>query len=209
MSSFDRSRYRLSQGIPPNWEHALQVYGFSSAVSETIGFALFRDEKFEFVKRAGVAGAQGGALLFNEREDDGALKRQVVVKYYQDSRAEPGSLSGVGSFSDDDSMDLDDSGDSNDIVSGGSINDEAANGEFDALNELRGAKHIIQLLNPGKAVLGKRLALFMEYVGHGDLGSALDKFTKRRQRIPNRILWSLFLCCEYRLLLRNTVIDRV
>ncbi len=150
--------YGPIQPIPPRFEGVLQ--DFNESASQVI-FALQSSPRFEFVRRVGDDGAQGGALLYIERQDGGTFLRQLIVKYYDTD------------------------------------GDNDADDEFNVLTQLRGSEHIVQLLGPGRAELGGRIALFMEYVAHGELETVLDRFSQRRQSIPNRTLWSIFLCCVW------------
>lgn len=167
MTSIGLSRYKPTKSIPPRIEGLLE--NFSDSASKAI-VALQTQPRFEFVKRVGREGTQGGALLFHERQDDGTFLRQIVAKYY---------------IVEEEDWDEED--------------DEFANAdairEFDVLTKLRGAEHIVQLLGPGRVRLGERIGLLVEFVGHGDLGTVLDRFAQSHQPIPNRLLWSLFLCC--------------
>ncbi|KAI0010775.1 hypothetical protein F4779DRAFT_638404 [Xylariaceae sp. FL0662B] len=61
------------------------------------------------------------------------------------------------------------------------------------LRAVRGAKHVIRLLYSGPEVLS-RMSLVTGYVEHGDWGTVLARFIMKRERIPNRILWGVFLC---------------
>ena len=42
--------------------------------------------------------------------------------------------------------------------------------------------------------LGNAVAL--EYIGHGTLDSAIDRFVEKDVRIPERFIWNVFLCCK-------------
>ncbi|KAI0023920.1 hypothetical protein F4780DRAFT_776150 [Xylariomycetidae sp. FL0641] len=70
----------------------------------------------------------------------------------------------------------------------------AAQREFDMLERLRGAQHIVQLVGPGRAEVNGRLVIVMEFVGHGTLRAMLERFQDRGRGVPERILWCIFLC---------------
>ncbi|CAJ2509664.1 Uu.00g146900.m01.CDS01 [Anthostomella pinea] len=98
---------------------------------------FLQDERFEYVQLAGTPGAQGGALLYNERNLDGSFLRQLIVKYYNsedDTKAE-----------------------------------QEAEQEANILTQLIGAEPVVQLVDSGGTLLGDRLGLVQEYIGHGTL----------------------------------------
>lgn len=63
------------------------------------------------------------------------------------------------------------------------------------LQSLRGAEHIIQLLYSGPAKFFRR-SLVVEYVEHGQWEDVFERAYKADRRIPNRMLWGIFLCCN-------------
>lgn len=69
--------------------------------------------------------------------------------------------------------------------------------ELAFLTMLSGAEHIIQLIGDGQASIEPYgIALLLEYVGHGDLSNLIHRVKGGDVQIPNRLLWSFFLCCE-------------
>ncbi|KAI1410364.1 kinase-like protein [Hypoxylon sp. FL1857] len=80
--------------------------------------------------------------------------------------------------------------------------DETGNGheilenEIDWLRRLRGAPHVVQMLNidPNPFESLSRPTLFLEYVRFGTLAHFIDRASARDRPIPNRVLWSFFTC---------------
>ncbi|OTA96581.1 hypothetical protein M434DRAFT_27727 [Hypoxylon sp. CO27-5] len=61
------------------------------------------------------------------------------------------------------------------------------------LKSVRGAEHIVRLLYSNLLAFSHR-AIVIEYVEHGHWEDILGRFISGGQRIPNRILWGVFLC---------------
>lgn len=68
---------------------------------------------------------------------------------------------------------------------------------------LRGAEHIVQLItcteNPLLHQTGSDwhpMTMILEHVEHGDLGQLMNRLRRAKQKLPVRMLWSLFLCCR-------------
>ncbi|KAI5926785.1 hypothetical protein F4810DRAFT_707326 [Camillea tinctor] len=72
--------------------------------------------------------------------------------------------------------------------------DLATLNEIQHLTAVRGAEHIVRLLCSVPDVPGlDRAAFVMDYVEHGTWGDALARVRAVNQRIPNRMLWGIFL----------------
>ncbi|KAI1748476.1 hypothetical protein F4782DRAFT_534449 [Xylaria castorea] len=122
---------------------------------------------FEFVRRLGL-GSGAVALLFKEfeREAPGTKKRNVVVKF---------------AFSEYEHRNE-------------HADDEIEN-ELRWLTMLQGAEHIVEIL--GHEVDRSKVsrpALVLEYVEYGSIQDLCKRMTARNIRVPNRVLWSMFLC---------------
>lgn len=67
---------------------------------------------------------------------------------------------------------------------------------------LRGAKHIVRILSDNTPDFGMGPTTFpgksmvMEYLEHGSMRRLIDKLSTLAHPLPNRILWSIFLCCR-------------
>ncbi|KAI1501705.1 kinase-like domain-containing protein [Biscogniauxia marginata] len=76
--------------------------------------------------------------------------------------------------------------------------DETFLNEVQHLTAVLGAEHIVRLLyvgpmpNPGRDL--SRYAFVMDFVEHGTWVDILIRFTEEGKKIPNRILWGVFLC---------------
>lgn len=62
---------------------------------------------------------------------------------------------------------------------------------------------IVQHIGPGLFTYGSSAsqnannAMMLEYVGHGTVRSAVIRFIQKRCRIPERMIWGIFLCCRF------------
>lgn len=114
----------------------------------------------------------GQALLINERDDLGLLLRKLAVKF-GNSR----------------------------------LDDVDLRREIGVLNQLRGSAHIVQIVaaedipvpvdsssgnQKGKRL--KRPVLVTEYLQNGTLDEFMNRVIDNGHEVPNRILWSIFLC---------------
>ncbi|TRX93607.1 hypothetical protein FHL15_005579 [Xylaria flabelliformis] len=73
--------------------------------------------------------------------------------------------------------------------------DDELKNELRWLKILQGAEHIVGLL--GQELDGSKVsrpALVLEYVEYGSIQDLCKRMTKRNIRVPNRVLWSMFLC---------------
>ncbi|KAK7745731.1 RNA-splicing factor [Diatrype stigma] len=109
------------------------------------------------------------ALLINERDELGLLVRRLSVK-----------------------------------LGNSRLDDEDLKGEIKWLNKLRGSAHIVQIVaakdipvDPGQGPRGRRNArpvLVTEFMQNGTLDEFFNRVMDSEEEIPNRILWSIFLC---------------
>jgi len=70
------------------------------------------------------------------------------------------------------------------------------------LKQLEGAQHIIRLLafEVDKTKVS-RPATVLEYAENGDIHGFYEKAAEEEMNVPNRVLWSMFLCRKYPILL--------
>ncbi|KAI1412808.1 kinase-like domain-containing protein [Hypoxylon sp. FL1857] len=71
--------------------------------------------------------------------------------------------------------------------------EESILNEEQHLRSMQGSEHIVQLLYSGPLGFHHR-AIVIEYIENGHWEDILERFIVGGQRIPNRILWGLFLC---------------
>ncbi|KAI0128060.1 kinase-like protein [Hypoxylon sp. NC0597] len=73
---------------------------------------------------------------------------------------------------------------------------EILENEIEWLKRLRGAPHIVQMLelDPNPFDKLSRPTLITEYVENGTLLELIDRCSYRQRPIPNRILWAFFAC---------------
>ncbi|RYP04777.1 hypothetical protein DL765_010064 [Monosporascus sp. GIB2] len=64
--------------------------------------------------------------------------------------------------------------------------------ELQILDALRGAERLFTFRSSGSESLGN--ALILEYIGHGTLHASILRFLEKRRRIPERLIWGVFLC---------------
>ncbi|KAI0975383.1 hypothetical protein F4678DRAFT_457663 [Xylaria arbuscula] len=120
-----------------------------------------------FVRRLGL-GTGAVALLFKESEDEpsGIKERNIAVKF---------------AFSEYEHRNA-------------QADDELEN-ERHFLTLLQGAEHIVKVLGyevDRSSV--SRPVLVLDYVGYGSIQDLCKRMTVRDIRVPNRVLWSMFLC---------------
>ncbi|RYP42115.1 hypothetical protein DL767_000480 [Monosporascus sp. MG133] len=74
--------------------------------------------------------------------------------------------------------------------------DASVANEVKHLAAVRGAEHIVRLLyeGPTAAQVLSRRTLVEDFEEHGDWETILGRFIAAGRRIPNRILWGVFLC---------------
>ncbi|KAI0114618.1 kinase-like domain-containing protein [Hypoxylon sp. NC0597] len=65
--------------------------------------------------------------------------------------------------------------------------------EDEHLKSVRGAEHTVRLLYSNILAFSHR-AIVIEYIEHGHWEDILGRFISGGQRIPNRVLWGVFLC---------------
>ncbi|KAI1761583.1 kinase-like protein [Hypoxylon sp. FL1150] len=70
--------------------------------------------------------------------------------------------------------------------------------EKNFLRRLRGNKHIVESLdipnNPLSAHIDEESWMIQEYIPRGDLYTFMQRVREQRPKLPQRLLWSLFLC---------------
>ncbi|KAI5925938.1 kinase-like domain-containing protein [Camillea tinctor] len=122
----------------------------------------------EYVRPLGK-GSAAGALLFNDLEKQTPNKRvlrRVVVKY------------AFAEYENRNKM----------------ADDEIRN-EFRWLRKLGGPEHIVQLITcEVDEEQIPRPALVLEFLEGGDVGQLCLKLRRAKRDMPNRVLWSIFLC---------------
>ncbi|KAI8953137.1 kinase-like domain-containing protein [Xylaria longipes] len=126
-----------------------------------------KHHNFEFERRLGL-GSGAVALLFKEleREAPETKKRNVVVKF---------------AFSEYEHRNR-------------QADDEIEN-ELKWLKMLQGPEHIVKILgNELDRSKVSRPALVLEYVEYGSIQDLCKRMTARKSPLPNRVLWSMFLC---------------
>ncbi|KAI4868974.1 hypothetical protein F4820DRAFT_408431 [Hypoxylon rubiginosum] len=84
--------------------------------------------------------------------------------------------------------------DSNDV-------DDALQEEM-ALRMVKGKEHMIRMIGDGIDNFGGGIGIILEYVGYGTLQDLFDRLLVRKAnghvfRVPERFLWSLFLCRKH------------
>ncbi|RYP40180.1 hypothetical protein DL767_001895 [Monosporascus sp. MG133] len=128
---------------------------------------FFTDERYSFVKEL-PSGIQGGAIVISERDELGLQLWKLVAKF-GNSR----------------------------------IDDEDLRSEIGWLSMLKGAPHIVQTAtaknikpHPQNTQKRRRPILVTEYVPNGTLGDMMKRVKESHgdAAVPNRILWSIFLC---------------
>ncbi|RYP90317.1 hypothetical protein DL770_003540 [Monosporascus sp. CRB-9-2] len=77
--------------------------------------------------------------------------------------------------------------------------DASVANEAKDLAAVRGAEYIVRLLyeGPTAAQVLSRRTLVEDPEEHGDWETILGRFIAAGRRIPNRVLWGMFLCCEF------------
>ncbi|KAI1294500.1 kinase-like domain-containing protein [Xylaria venustula] len=120
-----------------------------------------------FVRRLGI-GTGAVALLFRESKDEvsGTKERNIAVKF---------------AFSEYEHRNA-------------QADDELEN-ERRFLTLLQGAEHVVKVLGyeVDRASVS-RPVLVLEYVGYGSIQDLCKRITARGVRVPNRVLWCMFLC---------------
>lgn len=67
--------------------------------------------------------------------------------------------------------------------------------ELEILELLRESRHIVNSIDVERSGL-RRPILIMEYLKHGSLYNLQRRVLHLNTAIPNRVLWSIFLCCK-------------
>lgn len=67
--------------------------------------------------------------------------------------------------------------------------------EINILDLLRRSNHIVNTINVERSGL-RRPILIMEYLKNGSLYNLQRRILHADMHIPNRVLWSIFLCCK-------------
>ncbi|KAI0885992.1 uncharacterized protein GGS22DRAFT_199410 [Annulohypoxylon maeteangense] len=124
----------------------------------------FRQDKKLLYRGMAGIGRHGGALIFAQIDENRCPVRRIIVKYSIDA-----------------------------------TNDEDLINEAFWLEKLRGAEHIGQMIplanaNVNISGTGKRPTLALEYIENGTMSTFLERYGAENVWIPNRMLWSIFLC---------------
>ena len=83
--------------------------------------------------------------------------------------------------------------------------EESLQKEKDFVEKLRYAPHIVNPIDIDTTSL-ERVMLVMEYLPNGTLYQFMERVKIKQCRIPNLILWRIFLCCKQRRLDTNGTI---
>lgn len=67
--------------------------------------------------------------------------------------------------------------------------------EKDLMEQMRHAPHVVSPVDIGTSRL-QRVLLVMEYLENGTLNRFMHRVKRRKCRIPNMVLWRIFLCCR-------------
>ena len=51
--------------------------------------------------------------------------------------------------------------------------------------------------------MGMGRGLTLEYIAHGTLWQLISRFQRSGRRIPERLAWRIFLCCEFSCLISS------
>lgn len=78
----------MSQPIPIRHQHLTKELPVNNARVIANYFTTRRE--YEYVGTAGEPGSQGGALVYNQRNDTGRFLRRIVIKYYERNSWEAG-----------------------------------------------------------------------------------------------------------------------
>ena len=73
--------------------------------------------------------------------------------------------------------------------------EETTQKEKDLLEQMRHAPHIVNPVDIETTHL-ERVLLVMEYLENGTLHQLVQRVKSRECRIPNLVLWRIFLCCK-------------
>ena len=73
--------------------------------------------------------------------------------------------------------------------------EETTQKEKDLLEQMRHAPHIVNPVDIDTTHL-ERVLLVMEYLENGTLHQLVQRVKSRECRIPNLVLWRIFLCCK-------------
>lgn len=118
-------------------------------------------------------GFNGGAMLFSQHDSDGVFQRKLIVKFAMDEWVD------------------------------GHLLKEAM-----LLSQLQFSKHIVNIVHlekpegheleddGGKRKSPGRAIMVLEFLSNGDLDTLMLRFKAKNRRVPQRIVWSVFLCRE-------------
>lgn len=74
--------------------------------------------------------------------------------------------------------------------------DESIRHELGILTLLQNARHIVNVIDIDQSRLNRPI-LAIEYLQFGSLYSLQERLHETEEQVPNRLIWSFFLCCEF------------